>query len=113
MKISISEQIRQTLPAMRPSEQKVAQFVLSNPSAVIKMRIVDLASHVNISEPTVVRFCKAIQCDGFQSLKLRLAQELGESPSLGTFALCPTDTPTDYSYKVFDSTIDADRKSVV
>ncbi len=70
------------------------------------MRIVDLAFKANFSEPTVVRFCRAIGCDGFQDFKLKLAQQLAASPSLGQIAVTDNDSLADSSHKVFDSTID-------
>ena len=56
------------------SETKVASYVLDNAHEVIKMRIADLARGSQVSEPTVIRFCRAIGFDGFQSFKLNLAQ---------------------------------------
>jgi RpiR family carbohydrate utilization transcriptional regulator len=41
------------------------------------MRIADVAAESGVSEPTVIRFCKAIGFDGYQSFKLQLAQNLG------------------------------------
>ena len=58
---------------LRKSEAKVADFVLANANGVINMRIVDLAAHSEVSEPTVIRFCRALGFDGFQSFKLQLA----------------------------------------
>ena len=62
---------------MRKSEAKVASYVLQHANDVIKMRIVDLAANSDVSEPTVIRFCRAIGFDGFLSFKLQLAQQLG------------------------------------
>ena len=62
---------------LRKSEAKVASYVLANANDVIKMRIVDLAANSEVSEPTVIRFCRALGFDGFQSFKLQLAQQLG------------------------------------
>ena len=75
--------ISTSLPEMRKSERKVAEFILANFSEVIRMRIVDLAEAAEVSEPTVVRFCRAVGCDGFQAFKLALAQQLASSPSYG------------------------------
>ena len=61
---------------LRKSEAKVARYVLANANGVIKMRIVDLAAKSEVSEPTVIRFCRALGFDGFQSFKLQLAQQL-------------------------------------
>jgi RpiR family carbohydrate utilization transcriptional regulator len=69
------------------------------------MRIVDLASKSEVSEPTVIRFCRALGYDGFQSFKLQLAQQLGLGSVYTQFAVDDSDTVTDLRNKVFDTTI--------
>ena len=92
-------------PKLRKSEQKVADYVLAKPNDVIHMRIVDLASQASVSEPTVVRFCRALNYDGFQDFKLTLAQGLASSPNFEQFSLDSTDTVHEFKQKIFDSMI--------
>ncbi|MDO6514010.1 MULTISPECIES: SIS domain-containing protein [unclassified Neptuniibacter] len=91
--------------SLRKSEQKVADFVLGNPNEVIHMRIVDLASEANVSEPTVVRFCRALNYDGFQDFKLTLAQGLASNTNYEQFSLNTKDTVMEFKEKIFDSMI--------
>lgn len=91
--------------ALRKSEAKVASFVLDNANQVIRMRIVDLASRSGVSEPTVIRFCRAIGFDGFQSFKLQLAQHLSLGDVFTQFSVDDKDTITDLRNKVFDTTV--------
>lgn len=91
--------------ALRKSEAKVASFVLDNANQVIHMRIVDLASQSGVSEPTVIRFCRAIGFDGFQSFKLQLAQHLSLGDVFTQFAVDDKDTIADLRNKVFDTTV--------
>ena len=102
----LTRAISDNLPEMRKSERKVAEFILSNLTEVIHMRIVDLAEQAEVSEPTVVRFCRAVGCTGFQDFKLALAQQLAASPSYGQIAVTDTDSVAEYTFKVFDSTVD-------
>ena len=102
----LTQTISNELPAMRRSERKVAEFVLSRPAEVIRMRIVDLADQAEVSEPTVIRFCRAVGCNGFLDFKLNLAQQLAASPSYGHIAITDTDSLAEYTFKVFDSTVD-------
>ncbi len=104
---ALTQTISNELQAMRKSERKVGQFVLTQPDEVIRMRIVDLAEQAEVSEPTVVRFCRAVGCDGFQDFKLALAQQLASSPSIGQIAVTDSDSTAEYSFKVFDSTVDS------
>lgn len=103
---ALTERIRNASKLMRKSERKVADYVLQHLQGVINMRIVDLAAQAGVSEPTVVRFCRAVGCDGFQDFKLGLAQQLAASPSFGKVAVTDTDSVADFSHKVFDATID-------
>jgi RpiR family carbohydrate utilization transcriptional regulator len=102
----LTQSINDALLRLRKSERKVADFVLKNPLNVIHMRIVDLAKEAEVSEPTVVRFCRAVGCEGFQDFKLALAQQLASSPSYGQIAVTDTDSTREYTHKVFDSTVD-------
>jgi RpiR family carbohydrate utilization transcriptional regulator len=104
--VSLTERIIDAAKSMRKSERKVADYVLNNLQEVINMRIVDLAAQAHVSEPTVVRFCRALGVDGFQDFKLSLAQQLASRRSLGSIAVTDTDSVLDVSHKVFDSTID-------
>ncbi|MGL6160411.1 transcriptional regulator HexR [Microbulbifer sp.] len=102
----VTQKISEHLSSMRKSERKVAEYILANPDEIIHMRIVDLATEAQVSEPTVVRFCRAVGCSGFQEFKLNLAQQLASSPSFGQIAVTDTDTIAEYKRKVFDSTVD-------
>jgi RpiR family carbohydrate utilization transcriptional regulator len=104
---ALTQTISNELQAMRKSERKVGHFVLAQPDEVIRMRIVDLAQQAEVSEPTVVRFCRAVGCHGFQDFKLALAQQLASSPSIGQIAVTDSDSTAEYSFKVFDSTVDS------
>jgi RpiR family carbohydrate utilization transcriptional regulator len=77
---SIIQLIRRSHATLRKSERKVADYVLGHADDVIHMRIVDLAQEAHVSEPTVVRFCRAIGYNSFQSFKLALAQYVAHHP---------------------------------
>ncbi len=102
----LTQAISDQLPCLRKSERKVAEYILANPHGAIRMRIVDLAAQADVSEPTVIRFCRAVGCNGFQDFKLALAQQLAASPSFGQIAVTDTDSVAEYTFKVFDSTVD-------
>jgi RpiR family carbohydrate utilization transcriptional regulator len=71
------------------------------------MRIADVAAESGVSEPTVIRFCKAIGFDGYQSFKLQLAQNLGTPTPHPPFALHDSDSTEILRNKVFDTTVGA------
>ncbi|MFT6389597.1 MAG: RpiR family carbohydrate utilization transcriptional regulator [Cellvibrionaceae bacterium] len=104
--MQVTQSILQKKSTLRKSELKVADFVLEHLTDVIRLRITDLAAQAKVSEPTVIRFCRAIGCNGFQDFKITLAQELAASPSFGQITVGETDSTADYCFKVFDSTAD-------
>jgi len=95
-----------TRTQLRKSERKVADYVVAHPEEVLHMRIVDLAQEARVSEPTVVRFCRAIGCNSFQIFKLELAQYLANNPPFEQFTLNAQDSARVYTFKVFDALLD-------
>lgn len=67
--------IRATLPELRPSERRVAQFFLDNPAASSNLSIVELAKSCMTSTASVVRFYQRIGYAHYQDLRLDLAKE--------------------------------------
>ncbi len=103
--VNLLKSIAEAREDLRKSEQKVADFVLANPNDVIHMRIVDIAAEADVSEPTVVRFCRALNYDGFQDFKLMLAQGLASNTNFEQFSLDSKDTVSEFKEKIFDSMI--------
>lgn len=103
--MNLLQHIAQSRDSLRKSELKVADYVLLDPASVIHSSMADVASAVGVSEPTIVRFCRAIGCTGFQDLKLRLAQSLAAGASFGQFAINEGDSVVEISQKIFDTTL--------
>ena len=70
------DSIRTQFSILSKSEKKVANAVLNNPDLAVSGNITALAKSADVSEPTVVRFCRALGYDGWQEFKLKLAQGL-------------------------------------
>ena len=68
--------IRTQLDSLSKSERKVGLTVLKHPQLAVSENITALAKSAQVSEPTVVRFCRALGYDGWQEFKLKLAQSL-------------------------------------
>lgn len=97
--------IKALQPELRPSEQKVAEQVLSQPQAVLNATIAALARQAGVSEPTVIRFCRAIGCSGFQDFKLRLAGSVASGIPYVYSGVDAGDAPETLAARVFDRTI--------
>jgi len=70
------DSIRTQLDTLSKSEKKVALAVLAHPSQTVTQNITALAKSAQVSEPTVVRFCRTLGYDGWHEFKLKLAQGL-------------------------------------
>lgn len=70
------DSIRTQLDSLSKSERKVALSVLDHPQLVVAANITALAKSAQVSEPTVVRFCRTLGYDGWHEFKLKLAQSL-------------------------------------
>jgi DNA-binding MurR/RpiR family transcriptional regulator len=57
------------------SERKIAQFVLKNPSMVIKLTVNELANMCSVSDATVIRFIRKLGFETFQEFKFSIAKE--------------------------------------
>lgn len=95
------------LPDLRRSDRKVGEWVLASPDAVLGATLAETARQAGVSEPTVVRFCEAIGCGGFQDFKLRLAQSLTLGMPATHSVLSTADSPGVLADKVFDYTMNS------
>lgn len=68
--------IRSRAPNMTRALQRVADYTLEDPQAVLYKSITELAEDAQSSEASVMRFCRELGFTGFQNFKLALAQEL-------------------------------------
>lgn len=60
---------------LRPSEKKVADYILNYQGMIEMLSMSSLASAINVSQPTIMRFVKAIGYDGFKQFKYALIKE--------------------------------------
>ncbi|GHU05839.1 regulatory protein [Betaproteobacteria bacterium] len=61
---------------LRKSEVKVADYVLKNSEEVIHFSVSQFAEQACVSDPTIIRFCRALGFKGFQDFKIHLAQSI-------------------------------------
>jgi len=68
--------VRALLPSLSEQRQKVGQYILDNPAEVVHLSIGSLAQRCRTSDTTVFSFCRILGIDGYQELKIRLAQDM-------------------------------------
>ncbi|MGP3778719.1 MurR/RpiR family transcriptional regulator [Halanaerobium saccharolyticum] len=75
-KQNVLPKIRSEYNSLPPSEVKVADYVLQNPEEIIYLSVSELATEVDVSDSTIIRFCKDVGFKGYQEFKLFIAQDL-------------------------------------
>ncbi len=90
---------------LSPSERRVADFVLDHPEQVIYMSIATLAETVGVSQPTVLRFVRALGLQRYPELKLLTGQSIVSGTPYLHSEVAPDDDLDTIVTKVFDSSI--------
>jgi glucokinase len=103
----VSERIRQMRDALTPAERRVADLALNHPRSIISDPIADIARRANVSQPTVIRFCRSLGCQGLSDFKLKLATGLTGTIPMSHSQVHLGDTATDFGAKVLDNTVSA------
>ena len=67
------------MDSMTRSEVRIAKRMLAAPGEFVRSSVRSVAADLEVSEPTILRFCRTIGCEGFKDLKFRLIQELALS----------------------------------
>jgi Helix-turn-helix domain, rpiR family len=82
---AVCAQIRAAYAHLTRCEKRVADIVLANPSAALEKATARLAEAAQVSQPQVIRFCRALGFDGVKGLKRALAESLatGEDGPVG------------------------------
>lgn len=104
---AVFERIRQMRDALTPAERRVADLALNHPRSIINDPIVNIARKADVSQPTVIRFCRSLGCQGLSDFKLKLATGLTGTIPVSHSQVHLGDTATDFGAKVLDNTISA------
>ena len=73
---AILGQIQRARSGLSPAERRVADHVLAHPRAMLNDPVAEIARAAQVSQPTVIRFCRSLGCEGLSDFKLRLASGL-------------------------------------
>ncbi|MGG4440088.1 MurR/RpiR family transcriptional regulator [Brevibacillus fortis] len=73
------------LDQLKPSERKVADFILAHPEDVVKLSVQKLAEYSGVSEATIIRLARSLNMKGYQELKLRIAGDLTKQTAMGSY----------------------------
>lgn len=79
---SLRERLSAAVGSASKADRAIATFMLAEFANLPFETAASLAAKVEVSEPTVGRFCRAIGYDGFKDLKRNLRNDMGDQPWL-------------------------------
>ncbi len=88
------------------SDAKLVKLVLEAPEAATRMTLAAFASAAGVSQPTALRFCRKLGCDGFDEFRIRLAQAVAVGAPYIHRVIRRDDPLTTTVSKIFASSID-------
>lgn len=68
--------IRERAPHEDGVNLKIGEEILRDPASVVDVSIKSFANRIGVSEPSVIRYCRSIGCEGFKEFKKYLTQSL-------------------------------------
>ncbi|RCW52209.1 MurR/RpiR family transcriptional regulator [Halanaerobium sp. ST460_2HS_T2] len=74
---SVLDTIKDKYEDIFPAEQKIASFILDNPEKAVNANVSELANYSDVSDSTVIRFCKHLGYEGYYQLRINLSRDLG------------------------------------
>jgi RpiR family carbohydrate utilization transcriptional regulator len=103
----LAERIAAIIDRLTPAERKVGELVAADPAAVTGATVASLARGAGVSEPTVIRFCRALGLEGFAELKLSLVRAEGGAALPSPRQIAPGMPPAEAAGAVLDGAITA------
>jgi len=104
---SLLGQIQRARPNLSPAEMRVADHVLAHPRAALNDPIATIAKAAQVSQPTVIRFCRSLGCEGLSDFKLRLAAGLTATVPVTHAQVTGDDDTLELGAKVLGNTASA------
>ena len=78
----IKSKIISLYPTLTKSEKKIADYILDNELNCDKLTSYDLATEVNVSQPTIIRFSQKLGFSSFNFLAKSLVKDNGENSEI-------------------------------
>ena len=104
---TLMERVQHLQHELSPAEQRVATLVLEHPRKVLSEPIAEIARLADVSQPTVIRFCRSLGFQGLAEFKLKFAGSLTGSIPVRHSQVRMSDSTHDLSAKVIDNTVSA------
>lgn len=99
--------LRGVYPSLKTALQKVANLILRQPEMAIYASVNEVAAAAQVSEATVMRFCRTLGFKGFQDFKIALARELVAPSQRVQEEVSAGDVPAALMRRIFKDNISA------
>lgn len=107
---SLIARIEEFLPRLSMAERKIGQYVTAFPNLIPNMTTKELSKRSNVSEASVIRFCKSIGMGSFKAFKLALVKDLTLAEmDLTDFSILKTN---DAPYDLFQKVINVNKSAI-
>ncbi len=104
---ALLSQIQRSRDNLSPAERRVADHVLAHPRSALGDPIAEIARAAQVSQPTVIRFCRTLGCEGLSDFKLRLASGLSATVPVTHTQVTVEDSMLELGVKVLGNTASA------
>jgi glucokinase len=104
---ALLSQIQRSRERLSPAERRVAEHVLAHARGVLSEPIAEIARAAKVSQPTVIRFCRSLGCEGLSDFKLKLASGLSGTVPLSHTQVTADDSMLELGVKVLGNTASA------
>jgi len=68
--------VKEAFDDLKPSEKKVASYILSFPEESVGLSVGELAQRCNTSNAAIIRFCKTLRFDGYRDFAIQMASDI-------------------------------------
>ena len=97
--------ISDSIAELSRAEQRVARWVVRHPRQASRSTLAAISAACDVSEPTIIRFCRHVGSDGFRDFSMQLAEELSRPVSSAHSDVHIDDTDAEAVSKVLDASI--------
>ena len=104
---TLMDRVQQLRHELSPAEQRVAALVVEHPRKILLDPIAEIARLADVSQPTVIRFCRSLGFQGLAEFKRKFAGSLTGTIPVRHSQVRVNDSTHDLSAKVIDNTVSA------
>ncbi|MCK5200463.1 MAG: MurR/RpiR family transcriptional regulator, partial [Spirochaetales bacterium] len=71
--------VKEALNDLKPSEKKVANYILNFPEESVGLSVGELAERCDTSNAAIIRFCKTLRFEGYREFAIKMASDISSA----------------------------------